>query len=722
MFDFSRQLACVILLALFTVQASPFCYAEVAASNTHGVTLVENGQPLAIIITPGNRQWDGQSGLILAEQHAALALQANLLDMTGAKLPIVSEKQLGEVQLQNNQFSVTGKAYADIHQFIFVGLGQTAAETFKLNVDDLPNGGMRIITRGNCLFLIASPVLSHAINDGGGIRHAVTTLLESLGFAYLWPGETGKVTPHAETVRLPVMNITWKPAILQRNIRWAMESPRYLEKLKDIGLDPEVGKQRLVQATRTRAADIVELPRYQTTADLTWYQWQGIGGSVGISGGHAFGTAWKDWGKDHPEWFALQTDGTRDQTNAGSRIRLCISNLGLISAIADQIIDAAKQNPSQMAYSLSPNDGGYSNFCTCQACEALDPPDAPKISMLMFDTVGKSERHSIEHASLSDRYVWFWNRVAERVNQTHPDLLFIVDAYSYYQDPPVRERLNPNLVLRYVPSNTDSWDGWKRMGAKRMYWRPNILLRGLKQSKLTIYADMLAASIHKLADEGMFALDMDSIVGSWSLAGLNHYVAARVMVDPSKPFEDILNEYCQKGFGVAAPAIHDYFTHAMKMYHDNAVNTQPVKTLAVLREDLRNAETLASNPDQQAVRDRIAFLRLGLNMSELHQRLDDMAERAKSGEPFDQTTADQLFDLYYLASRDVAMNHPVAMNVGYGLMYSGRFAAWRPLKVTERKPSEATLTRIEKEQRSMTGRENSIEAMLKVFDITQPLE
>jgi hypothetical protein len=688
-----------------------------AASPAQGLTIIEQGKPLAIIVTPANRNWQGQSWQMLAEQHAALALQANLLDMTGAKLPIVSEKDLGQVQLDHDQFSADGKAAADVHNFIFVGLGQVAADTFKLNVDGLLPGGMRIITRGNCLLMIASPALSHPITDGGGIRHAVTTLLENLGFAYLWPGQTGKVTPHADTVTLQDMDITWKPEILQRNIRWAMESSRYMDALKGIGLDPQQCKANLEKATRTRAADLVTLPQYQSTADFTWFQWQGLGGTVGINGGHAFGDAWDKWGKDHPEWFALQPDGTRDQSKAGGRSRLCVSNPGLINAVADQIIAQANEHPEQKSFSLCPNDGGYSSFCTCPVCEALDPANAPKVTMLLFDHVGESPRHAIQHASLTDRYVWFWNRVAQRVNKVHPDLLFIVDAYSYYQAPPVREHLDPHLVLRYVPSSTDGWDGWKNMGAKRMYWRPNILLRGLKQSELCLYADTLAASIHKLNNDGMFAMDMDSIVGSWSIVGLNDYVAARVMVEPSRSFEDVLNEYCQKGFGPAAPAVHDYFTHAIKMYHDNGVNVVPVKTLATLREDLSRADELASGPDLEPVRARINFLRIGLNMSELHQRIDDLTEQAKAGKPVDLDHANALFDLYLLACRDLAMNHPVAFNVGYTVLYSGHFAPWRPLKVTQRQPSKETLALIEKEHRSMTGHENSMEDLFNVYGL-----
>jgi hypothetical protein len=63
----------------------------------------------------------------------------------------------------------------------------------------------------------------------------------------------------------------------------------------------------------------------------------------------------------------------------------------------------------------------------------------------------KGSRRDFEHVSLTDRMVYFWNAIAERVARVHPDKLLVVDAYSVYAAPPVERKLHPNLVVRFAP-------------------------------------------------------------------------------------------------------------------------------------------------------------------------------------------------------------------------------------------------------------------------------
>ena len=69
--------------------------------------------------------------------------------------------------------------------------------------------------------------------------------------------------------------------------------------------------------------------------------------------------------KDHPDWFALQPDGTRDNSRAdgGHRARLCVSNRALIEQVARDRIAEARKYPRWDTVSVSPNDGGRATFC-----------------------------------------------------------------------------------------------------------------------------------------------------------------------------------------------------------------------------------------------------------------------------------------------------------------------------------------------------------------------
>jgi hypothetical protein len=97
---------------------------------------------------------------------------------------------------------------------------------------------------------------------------------------------------------------------------------------------------------------------------------------------------------------------------------------------------------------LGPNDGGRTSFCTCPKCEALDSPKGRKIMLWDFT---KGKQREFEYVSLTDRTVFFWNAIAEKVAKVHPDKFLVVDAYSAYAAPPVERKLHPNLVVRFSP-------------------------------------------------------------------------------------------------------------------------------------------------------------------------------------------------------------------------------------------------------------------------------
>ncbi len=103
-------------------------------------------------------------------------------------------------------------------------------------------------------------------------------------------------------------------------------------------------------------------------------EWQRLGGTLGLAGGHSYGHTWEKYHRDHPEWFALQPNGSRDLSQlTPERARLCKSNLALIDALARDKIAELKASGAK-SISLSPNDGGRATFCVCDECRKLDPP------------------------------------------------------------------------------------------------------------------------------------------------------------------------------------------------------------------------------------------------------------------------------------------------------------------------------------------------------------
>jgi hypothetical protein len=431
----------------------------------YAVTLVEKGQARAILILP-------QKPSPVAE-GAARVLRDHIRQMSGAELPIRTEDRIAGFPTQDQAW-------------VLVGEGKLT-DKLGLNSNGLGAGGIVLHAKGHVLALFGTD--ARTSSDPHGTRYAVTTFLEDkLGVRYLWPGELGKVVPRQETIEVANFERRFTPQLAQRRIRSMGYHDRIQVGLDRLGFTKEDYERLLTDAMRTQA----ESP--------DWFGWHRLGGTLNMSGGHAFSHLWAKYGKDHPDWFALQPDGSRDQSANPDRARLCKSNAELIAAIAKEKIEELTRNPALIGVALGPNDGGKPSFCTCPKCEALDSPKGRKVMLWDFS---QDKQREFEHVSLTDRTVFFWNAIAEKVAKVHPDKFLVVDAYSAYAAPPVERKLHPNLVVRFSPlsyhdedyrkESLRDWDGWSK-ASKRMYFRPNLMLAGRRDGMPLLY-------VHKFGDD-----------------------------------------------------------------------------------------------------------------------------------------------------------------------------------------------------------------------------
>ena len=668
--------------------------ADAARGADDRIDLVVDAEPKALIVLPADAERRG------VEAEAAKILSDHLFLMSGARLDIRREGELGRATIEGDRLSFEAeKLRAGIDHFVLVGESR-AARDFGVTSDGLGPGGMLVKTRGNVLALVGPRCAS----DDGGTRHAAIEFLETLGVRYLWPGELGRVVPKSRTIATGPIERQFTPPIGQRRIRFMGMSAR-----------PESGLARL-QLTR----DAWDRAANNATAmerGVGWGTWHRLGGNLGIGGGHAgagLTGGWAEHGAKHPEWFAQQADGTRDQSAVGDRWRLCKSNPELIDFVARSILDRLDNDSDLRCVSLCPNDGGYSSQCLCENCKMLDPPNAPTIRLTIFERAGKPQRHEIDYVALTDRMVWYWNQIAERVTRVHPEALFLVEAYSSWSTPPVRERLHPNLVVRYVPDVLDDWEGWRQAGAKRIYWRPNILLAGRRDGRLHVMAQRLADTMRFMADRGMLATDFDSILHHWAVHGLNYYATARLTWDPHRTADEILDGYCQPGFGAGAGSVKRYFLRVQEITSSQDPTYTPER-IGELRGLLDLAERAAS--DDETVCARIAFLRMGLNFTELQATLDALNDRAAKDPALDRARANRLLDLNYVTLRDIAWNHNLVLHAPYLMWASGDFAHRTPIGGRNYRPPHERLEHVERGNLSLTGRENSLDAMLRAFGL-----
>lgn len=616
--------------------------------------LTSNGKAHAVIVTADKAS--------PAATKAAQVLRDHIQQISKVRLDIIKESAL------NNATIEAGKIVAEGNDtFILVGSGRLSQQ-LGITTNGMKSGAVKLQTTGNALALLGADLPS----DPNTTLYAVSLFLEEqLGVRYLWPGELGKVVPQRDEITIPELRLDYTPVIRQRHIRASMaQSPRRDIGLDQLGTNHEAYVKLMSNASHTQA----------TTPD--WYTWQKLGGSTGLVTGHAFGYIWRKYGSEHPDWFAMQPDGSRDQSRAPDRARLCVSNTALQDAIARDKIEELDKDPAQTSVSIDPNDGGSNTFCMCPECKKLDPPEG--VPIRLADYTGK-ERKVFTYVSLTDRMVYFWNSIAQRVVQKHPDALLTVRAYSAYVAPPLHRKLHPNLVVEQVSSGyfneeatakrLEEWSQWAK-ATSLLAWRPNFDASYRRHGLPVVYVHKLARDFNARAHAGMFSTDIDSVSKSWATNGLNIYVLARLHWNPDLDVDAVIDDYCQAGFGNGGPAIKKYFLHIENLMDNveveasGALNLYSLAeqydagTIATLRSHLNQARQAIGNNETQLK--RVDFLQAGLDFAELQAQAFGWVQEIKSnGKAGKQQAIDSLMTKRYRIMKEIYYNQPLANDISY---------------------------------------------------------
>ena len=281
--------------------------------------------------------------------------------------------------------------------------------------------------------------------------------------------------------------------------------------------------------------------------------------------GHAFTKWWKRFGKDHPDYFALNY-GKRRPTRLGARaedvaqvlgpsageaIALCVSN----EKVWDQIIEDWRKQGMPEYINLCENDAPDQLSCHCENCMKLDVLD-------------EAQKKNWLHA-LADRYVYFAKGVLEKAQKYRKDVKVSMYAYNASQDAPRREKLPDEIVIGIVPTNSTMpaleayVSSWKKMGLKHFFYRPN---------RHYYYATLaLPAGYHKhffnvakfMIRQGSIGFDYDAPETVNPSMQLSDYLIAKLMQDPSVSYEDAMKHYLS-AYGPAAKDVENYFEYWRK--------------------------------------------------------------------------------------------------------------------------------------------------------------
>ncbi len=553
------------------------------------LTIVAEGRPRAVILIP-----DDPSPVVC---EAADELARVIEKASGARLLIYPESE-----------------YWDRHPGwpasfatrLVVGNCAIVQES-GINLTELPPEGFVIKTVGNHVILAGRDEPSVGWSTRGqrlpastrGTWHAVCAFLEDyLRVRWLWPGPLGEVIPPTDNIAVGDIDRTDAPALVSRILRpHCFYGSGWHNAALELGL-----------TNQEQFAMSQELDR--------WSDHQRLGASINIASTE-FSKEWlEEFGDEHPEWFALQPSGRRLLSfGGGYKVRMCLSNPGVIDEVVRRIVAYVDEHPDIDGYGIAPSDV-FGSYCVCDKCTAWGPTTSDLVA---------------RHAAA----------VAEKVKALRPGKLVHALAYHKYDAPPQSEVILPdNVVLSYVgiwyfgylcdevhQRSVEYWDGWAEICSK-MVWRPNnfCMFTGVPK----VYVTKLADDFRHFYNNKMIGVDFDRLGPNWANDGLNYYVTARLCWNPETPVAQIVDDYCEKGFGAAAAAVREYFAELEEITEqvaaarptDDDVREIPAyytaDQLSTLRAILDHAAQTAADP---VVTERIAFLSQGLEFAEIESPL-----------------------------------------------------------------------------------------------------
>jgi hypothetical protein len=526
------------------------------------MTLVHDGQATCtIVIAPDASDH---------EKLAAEELSAYLGKMSGAKVPIGSDA------------SVTGNR---IRMGVF---GRPPVQDWKGKRPVLDAFAMETRARdrgGTDLLLIGG--------DARGAAYAAYELLERfLDVRWYMPTEVGEEVPQRKTIELEDLKWSNQPDFVFINgLNW-----------------PGDGRA---------GPGAVEWLRHNKGAvgDISYMYGHSWSGYIEPSEANK---------KAHPEWFALNPDGTRSE-------QLCTSNPEVIQTFIKLTREFFDKNPNAVCTSISPNDGG--GFCTCEHCRAID------------------KKYGVTDDSQTDRFIEFANTILKELKKTHPTKLVGILAYVSHTRPPVSAVPDENYatMICHTP-----WEFCHVHAINDPSCKPNTRFREMIEGwtkvckHVSVYdyyghfymftpwpiVHSILKDIPYLRNIGVTAF-ISETQQNWANQGLNFYVAAKLLWDTDLDQEAFLDDLMQGLYGPAAKPMRKYWEA-----WENAMTVQPCGGygwVAMLQPELLRqtgllldqAEWLAG--DDQKVRERIALHRAGYLYTDAYFRMRSHGDAGELG-------------------------------------------------------------------------------------------
>jgi len=344
-------------------------------------------------------------------------------------------------------------------------------------------------------------------NDWGTV-YAVYTWLEQLGYHFYAPEL--QVVPKLENTLIADHTTIDQPAIeFRRGIGWQLRGTP-----PDLIGDPRIpGRELGVKMWIDHTAGLF-VPRNQYL-------------------------------KSHPQYYPKRHNGTRGVTrDSDGYVHLCLSNPEVVRLCTERTLQWIGSQQDRVYFFIAQGDGH--DWCQCDSCLAMDE----------------------SQGVYADRLLVWGNHIARAVKEKYPDKVLLMLAYTGSDDPPLREKVESNVIMLYCPywginlsmahhlthplndEALKQFLGWRKVAGKNLgIYDYNL---GFCPSWKTMGEKVKWYAKHDV--RGIFLLGQPR-----SFNRLFTYVVARLQWNPEQDVDVLIRNFVEAYYGKAAPYILQYF-------------------------------------------------------------------------------------------------------------------------------------------------------------------
>ena len=354
-----------------------------------------------------------------------------------------------------------------------------------------------------------------------GIVYGIYTFLEKYA-GCSWPAPDTEILPKNPGWKIPVLNTKGKPAIMRREIYVGSAAPNWIWRMRN-------------------------KENYRVAYGLN----MNIGSP---SNGHSFDIYVKSI--KNPKLFGPKISGGKCST-------LCMTNPEVRKIVLAELLKyiaadraKAKNQPSYTVpkiYEMSQPDGPSWGECWCSGCKAL----------------------AEKEGSYSGPNLDFVNYMARGVREKYPDIILQTFAYSYTQKPPKTIKAEPNVMIRYcdaqlykplIPGtpNAKELESWNRYASLKAIWSYWRIYDGSLYPFVKTRKD-IAAELRFCVKNGVFHYfaENESMLDR-AFAIQQHYLALKMMDDPTQDIDQLNEKFMREYYGAAAPFMLQYLDYLEK--------------------------------------------------------------------------------------------------------------------------------------------------------------